>query len=148
MMRPSRFFLSLGLALTVFLALTPTQAQQRYDPMGRVTVELTDIGIGIGFSSGHGSVRFHGKNYYFTVQGLSVGDVGISKVSAVGHVYNMRDIRDFPGNYVAAGAGLTLAGGIGGITMRNQRGVIINLQSVQQGISLNIGPQGFTIKMR
>ncbi|MBM4273642.1 MAG: hypothetical protein FJ134_04150 [Deltaproteobacteria bacterium] len=146
-MRPSRILLSLALAAAVLLALTPAVAQ-RYDPLGRVTVELTDVGIGIGFSTGWGSVRFHGKNHYFTVQGLSVGDVGISKVSAVGHVYNMRDIRDFPGTYVAAGAGLTLAGGIGGITMRNQRGVIINLQSVQAGISLNLGPQGFTINMK
>jgi hypothetical protein len=116
--------------------------------MGRVSVELTDVGIGIGYSTGWGSVRFQGKNYYFTVQGLSVGDVGLSKVSAVGHVYNMRDIRDFPGTYMAAGAGLTLAGGMGGVTMRNQRGVIINLQSVQAGVSLNLGPQGFTIDMK
>ena len=148
MMRPSRILLSWALAAAVLLAFTPIQAQERYEPVGRISVELTDVGIGIGFSTGWGSVRFYGKNHYFTVQGLSVGDVGLSKVSAVGNVYNLRDIRDFPGTYVAVGAGLTLAGGIGGVTMRNQRGVIINLQSVQAGVSLNIGPQGFTIDMK
>jgi hypothetical protein len=29
--------------------------------------------------------------------------------------------------------------------MQNQSGVIINLYAVQQGVQLNIGPQGFTI---
>jgi hypothetical protein len=37
---------------------------------------------------------------------------------------------------------------VGGLTMQNQSGVIINLYSVQQGVQLTIGPQGFTIEMR
>ena len=32
--------------------------------------------------------------------------------------------------------------------MQNQNGVVINLYAVQQGVELNIGPQGFTITMQ
>jgi hypothetical protein len=77
-----------------------------------------------------------------------VGNVGVATISAVGNVYNMTNVSQFPGNYAAAGAGLTLAGGAAGLTMQNQNGVIINLYAVQQGVQLNIGPQGFTISMR
>ena len=74
-----------------------------------------------------------------------MGSVGVSTINAVGNVYNMTDISQFSGNYAAVGAGITLAGGVAGLTMQNQSGVIINLYAVQQGVQLNIGPQGFTI---
>jgi hypothetical protein len=57
----------------------------------------------------------------------------------------MNSLSQFPGNYAAVGAGVTLAGGVAGLKMQNQSGVIINLYAVQQGVQLNIGPQGFTI---
>jgi hypothetical protein len=57
----------------------------------------------------------------------------------------MTSMGQFAGNYAAVGAGITLAGGVAGLKMQNQSGVIINLYAVQQGVQLNIGPQGFTI---
>ena len=54
----------------------------------------------------------------------------------------------FPGNYAAAGAGVTLVNGVAGLTMQNQSGAVINLSALQQGVQLNIGPQGFTIMMQ
>jgi len=57
----------------------------------------------------------------------------------------LSNVSQFAGNYAAAGAGIALAGGAAGLTMQNQRGVIINLNAVQQGVQLNIGPQGFKI---
>jgi hypothetical protein len=66
----------------------------------------------------------------------------------VGNVYNMTNVAQFAGNYAAAGAGIALAGGVAGLKMQNQSGVIINLYAVQQGVQLNIGPQGFNISMR
>ena len=82
------------------------------------------------------------------MNGLSVGDVGISTARAVGTVHNLKSVADFPGNYMAVGAGVTVAGGMAGQTMQNQRGVIIDLYSVTQGVQLTIGPQGFSIEMR
>jgi hypothetical protein len=45
-------------------------------------------------------------------------------------------------------AGLSLAKGVAGLTMRNDKGVVINLKSVQQGVQLNLGVDGFTIQMK
>jgi hypothetical protein len=77
-----------------------------------------------------------------------VVDFGISKASAVGDVYNLTDVAKFAGTYVAAEAGFTLAGGMGGITMRNSEGVVINLRSTSRGASLTLGTSGLSITMK
>lgn len=148
MMRTNRILLSLAMAAVLLVAVTPGGAAQPLYPMGSVSIDLTSVAAGIGASWGSGTLRFDGKIYPFKVSGLTVGDVGISTINAVGNVYNLKSGSDLAGNYVAAGAGLTLAGGIGGVTMRNQKGVLINLYTVQQGVQLTIGPQGFNIDMR
>jgi hypothetical protein len=109
---------------------------------------MTSVGVGIGFSSGSGVLRFNGNSYVFKIDGLSVGAVGIASISAVGNVYNLSDVSQFAGNYAAAGAGIALAAGSAGLTLQNQAGVIINLYAVQQGVELNIGPKGFKVTMQ
>jgi hypothetical protein len=69
-------------------------------------------------------------------------------VSAVGDVYNLTDVSKFAGTYLAAEAGFTLAGGAGGMTMRNSEGVIINLRSTSRGASLTLGTAGLKIAMK
>jgi hypothetical protein len=148
MMRTNRVILSLALAVLLLVAVTPGRADQPLYPIGTVSIDLTSIAAGVGASWGSGTLRFQGRAYPFSVSGLTVGDVGISTINAVGNVYNLNKPSDLEGNYVAAGAGVTLAGGVGGVTMKNNRGVLINLYTVQQGVQLTIGPQGFSITMK
>jgi hypothetical protein len=117
-------------------------------PAGRVTMESKSVAAGIGVSWGDGKLTFKGKEYPFSIDGLSVVDWGISRVSATGDVYNLTDVSKFPGTYLAAEAGFTLAGGAGGITMRNSEGVIVNLRSTSRGASLTLGPAGLRISMK
>jgi hypothetical protein len=138
----------LALAAVLMLAVSPGGAQQTYYPAGTVSIDLTAAAAGIGISWGGGKLRFQGGEYPFKVGGLSIGSVGVSTVSAVGNVYNLTKLADFPGRYVAAEAGLSLAGGASGLTMRNQKGVIINLYSTLQGVVLTLGPEGFKIDMK
>ncbi len=147
-MRTKRILFSLAMVVLLLVAVTPGSAQNPYYAVGTVSIDMTSVGVGIGFSSGSGVLRFNGNSYVFKIDGLSVGAVGIASISAVGNVYNLSDVSQFAGNYAAAGAGIALAGGSAGLTLQNQAGVIINLYAVQQGVELNIGPQGFTITMR
>ncbi|MGA8571324.1 MAG: DUF1134 domain-containing protein [Desulfobaccales bacterium] len=140
--------LSLVMVVLLWAAVTPGTAKQQYYPVGTVSIDMTSVAVGIGFSSGSGVLRFNGERYLFQIDGLSVGNVGYASISAVGNVYNLTDVSQFAGNYAALGAGVALAGGGAGLTMQNQRGVIINLNAVQQGVELNIGPQGFNITMQ
>jgi hypothetical protein len=137
-------------ALFLFVAAFATTAisGEARKPSGRVTMESKSVAAGIGVSWGDGKLTFKGKEHPFSIDGLSVVDWGISRVSATGDVYNLTDVSKFAGTYVAAEAGFTLAGGAGGITMRNSEGVIINLRSTSRGASLTLGPAGLRITMK
>jgi hypothetical protein len=123
-------------------------AAQKATPSGKVALETTSIAAGVGVSWGDGNLTFKGKTYPFSIDGLSLVDWGISKAQANGDVYNLTDPAKLAGTYVAAEAGLTLAGGMGGMVLRNQDGVILHLRSVSQGARLQLGTSGLVIKMK
>ena len=106
------------------------------------------VAIGVGVSWGDGKLSFKGKEYPFSIDGLTLVDFGISKASAVGEVYNLTDVAKFPGTYVAAEAGFALAGGMGGVALRNQDGVVMHLRSTSKGAKLQLGPSGMNIKLK
>ena len=144
-MRTNRILLSLAMAAFLLLVVTPGVAQGPYYAVGSISIDMTSVSAGVGASWGSGLLRFNGERHLFKISGLSVGSVGVSSINAVGNVYNMTTSGQLTGNYAAIGAGIALVGGSAGLTMQNQSGVIINLYAVQQGVQLNIGPQGFTI---
>lgn len=148
-MRTKRLLLNLTMvALLLLTASTGSAAPLPPYTSGTVSIDLTSVAVGVGASWGSGVLRFQGNTYPFKVSGLTVGDVGMSTSSAVGNVYNLSNPSDLAGNYAAVGAGVTVGGGGGGVTMKNQKGVQIELYTVQQGLQLTIGPQGFNIEMR
>jgi hypothetical protein len=111
-------------------------------------MESRSIAAGIGVTWGDGKLTFKGKEYPFSVDGLTLIDWGIAKVSATGDVYNLTDPAKLAGTYVAAEAGLTLAGGVGGMVLRNQDGVVLHLRSTSRGARLSLGTSGLRITMK
>jgi len=90
----------------------------------------------------------NGQQYKFTVQGLEVGGVGFSDIRAQGEVYNLQNLADFNGVYVAAEANASIGSGGGTRTMRNQHGVVINLSSAQQGVKLTLAGEGMRLALK
>lgn len=145
----SKFRAISRIALFLVLALETTAVPaQSPEPSGKVSIDSTSIAAGIGVSWGDGILNFKGKQIRFSVDGLTLVDFGITKASAVGEVYNLTDPSKFEGNYVAGEAGFTLAGGMGGIAMRNQNGVVMILRSASTGARLQLGPSGMIIKLK
>ena len=148
-MRKHRMLLSLVMAgILLFVAAAAKAEEAPIYPIGEVTIEAKQLAAGVGYSWGDGVMKFQGKEYRFTVQGLNVAAVGFSKIHAVGDVYNLKTAADLAGKYVAVSAGLSLAKGVAGLSMRNDKGVVINLRSAQQGVQLNLGVDGFDLKMK
>jgi hypothetical protein len=116
-------------------------------PDATLTLSEGQVGIGIGWSWGKGVLTYKGKDYPFKVEGLSVGDVGITKAEAVGKVYNLKKRSDFNGNYTSAAAQGTLGGGAGASAMKNQNGVVIELTSTTQGVNLKLAAEGVKLKL-
>jgi hypothetical protein len=113
------------------------------------TLTLSDgsVAVGIGFSWGKGTLTYAGKRYPVKVEGLSVGEIGVSRATAKGVVSNLARLDDFSGNYVAVGAEATAAGGAGVTVMRNQNGVIVEMTSTTQGASLKLGTEGIRLTL-
>ena len=148
-MRKHRMLSSLVMAGILLFVVAAAKAEEApLYPIGEVTIEAKQLAAGVGYSWGDGVMKFEGKEYPFTLQGLNVAAVGFSKINAVGDVYNLKTAADLAGKYVAVSAGLSLAKGVAGLSMRNDKGVVINLRSAQQGVQLNLGVDGFNIKMK
>ena len=112
-----------------------------------LTLSGGSIAAGIGFSWGKGTLTFEGRTYPVKVEGLAVGEVGVTRATAAGTVSTLTKLADCAGNYVAAGAGATAAGGADLTVMRNQHGVVIELTSTTQGASLKFGAQGIRLTL-
>jgi hypothetical protein len=89
----------------------------------------------------------NGKQYHFKVEGLDVVAVGFKQATGVGNVYNLKNVKDFEGTYVAATAAGTVGGGMGASSMRNDKGVVINLTGVGQGVDFRLAVSGMTVKL-
>jgi len=118
-------------------------------PVGKVSIEEKQFGLIIGGSWGSGSLTFEGKEYPFKLTGLSTGlNVGLSKLSAAGEVYDLKEISQFPGTYTKLDASVALGGGMGGLRLKNENGVIMALHSRTKGLDLNLGTvSGVTVTM-
>jgi hypothetical protein len=136
------------MAAVIGLALVTVVAAQDDKPSGTVAMESKSIAVGIGVSWGDGTLTFAGKPHKFTLSGLSVVDLGISKVTAKGNVYHLTKLEDFAGNYVSAEAAGALGGGAGAVAMKNQNGVVIQVTSTNKGVQLTLAPKGVDIKLK
>jgi hypothetical protein len=114
---------------------------------GTVTFTGGAVAIGVGFQWGNGTLTYQGRQYSFRVDGLSVVDVGVTRVTGSGTVRNLRNVADFSGNYVSFSAGATLAGGGSLTSMRNQNGVVIEGVATSQGVRLTLAPGGANITL-
>jgi hypothetical protein len=126
----------------------PAKAEKKPKPDATLMMSEGQVALGIGWSWGKGTLSFKKKKYEFKVDGLSVVDVGITKATSKGKVYNLKKIEDFDGNYTAMAAEGTLGGGAGVTKMKNQNGVVIELVSTTQGANLKLAAEGvkFAIK--
>jgi hypothetical protein len=140
----SRFVLFLFVATFTTSAISGESPK----PSGRVSISSRSIAAGIGVTWGDGKLSFKGKDYPFSIDGLTVVDFGISRANATGDVYNLTDVAKFAGTYVAAEAGFTLAGGMGGMVLRNQDGVVMHIRSTSRGARLQLGTSGLVIRMK
>ena len=147
MNRTAKLLTAFGAALVCLVSMAFPAASQD-DTTGRISIDSRAIAIGIGVSWGDGVLDYRGQTYVFSVSGLSVLDLGISRVSARGEVKNLRRIEDFPGNYVAGAAGATLGGGAGAAALRNQNGVEMLLTATARGIRLAIAGAGLDVRLK
>jgi hypothetical protein len=140
------------LVLVIAAMAGSTQAAKHYSaPDATLRMSIGGFHLGIGGSSGSGTLTYRGRNYPFRVSGMAIGRVGVTSSSAVGDVFNLRHLQDFNGNYTVSGAGtrgVTLGAGRTGTIMSNQAGVIVRISSTQRGVAVNATGGGLTMQLQ
>jgi hypothetical protein len=137
--------------LAGFGALNAAYAEDVADePKASGTVEIasTSVAAGVGVVWGDGTLHYQNANYVFSIDGLSVVDVGISSITTTGEVFGLKTPQDLAGNYVAGAAGIAVAGGADDIIMENDHGVVLRLHGMEKGVRFQLGAQGVSIKLR
>lgn len=135
------------LILLIVTGLSSIAAAQEELPSGRLTFESTAFGLILGFNQGNGVLTLDGKDYPFSIKGLKLATIGVSRIDATGVVYHLSRIDDFNGRYMALEGSLTVALGGGNALMKNQHGVVIALQTLQKGVELTLGGGGLEITL-
>lgn len=105
------------------------------------------VAVGIGYTWGHGELTYQGVKHQFKISGVSIVDVGVANISANGLVYHLNNLEDLNGNYVAASAGVTIAGGGDAVVLRNEHGVFIKLLGTTQGLRFDLAGSGVSVKL-
>jgi len=143
----------IGIVLLVIGVMTGfTQAASHESkPDATLRLKIGGFALGIGVSSGSGTLTYKGKNYPVKVSGMSVGRVGATSTSASGEVFNLKHLQDFNGHYTVSGAGtrgVTLGAGRTGTILSNQAGVIARISSTQQGLAVNATGGGVDMQLQ
>lgn len=116
---------------------------------GSVVVVFTKGGFIVGVGGGEGVLRLRGKNYPFTVSGMSVGlTVGASTTKFVGRALNLRGPSSIEGSYAVGGAGGAVAAGAGAVQLQNANGVILQLSGPKVGAEVSAAVGGVTIRLK
>jgi hypothetical protein len=134
----------IGLAVLVFTA-APTWAAD--DAIGKVSVEIMSVGVGLGGSWGNGVLQYRGHDYPFTITGFSIGEVGAVKVVGRGEVYDLHRVEDFDGVFMAAMVGATVGAGAGAAAMQNQNKVRMVWTAANQGVSFSHANSGMRVRL-
>ena len=139
-----RWMITVALAAFVAVLAAPMLAE---DKAADATIRLEEgsVAAGIGWTWGHGTLSYQGKTYRVKVEGASVAEVGVTKAVASGNVYNLKSLGDFDGVFAAAGAEGTAGKGAGVSSLRNGKGVVINLKSETQGANIKLAASGLKL---
>jgi hypothetical protein len=143
--------LLLGLAAVATFALAGAAAAETPPRLsGNIAFNTKSIGFIVGVEWGSGTATLHGgRVYQLRVRTLKAGMIGLEAVSAAGRIYNLDPRRpgDIAGTYASIGGGLTVGGGVGAQRMKNEKGVIIEIDETAQGLAAKIAGAGVAIEL-
>jgi len=120
-----------------------------YADSGAIRFNVVKAGFVIGGSVGGGTLVFHGRRYPLAIGGISYGfTFGASATDFVGTVSNIRRPSDVNGVYAAAGGGIAVGPGAGGIVLTNQNAAVLTLSGRQAGLIVAADLNGLVITLR
>ena len=120
-------------------------------PDGTVKITSRMVAPGIGLSWGEGVLRYKDQDYPFTFKATGLFrdvDAKIAAAELSGHVFELKRLEDFSGNYKKVAAEELAGGADTRATMKNQNGVVVNLISAVEGRKFVLAREGMDIEFK
>ena len=150
-----RFAALAGAAALMLGALSPAaMAQSNGDALtpgrlsGTITLTARSAAIGVGFTTGQGTLRYGGRSYPFTVEGINIAAVGFARITAHGPGVTRTRLQDFSGTYAASTGQATVGRGVVGQILQNGNGVQIRLDGSTRGADLQGSVDGMRLTLK
>ena len=137
------------LALIAVCTLVLSTVSSLAQAPGYVRVKLLKAGLMVGAGGGSGVLTYRGRDYSFSVSGLSLGVTAGGSISRLeGWASGIKQVSDFAGTYSSVGAGGALVGGAGGVRLENEKGVVIALRGPKAGMEFAANMSRIAISLK
>ena len=136
------------LAGALMMVAASTESRAQTGTTGTVRIQIVKAGFIVGVGGGSGTLTFNGKSYRLSVGGVSLGTIGIATVNLQGTARNLRTAADIAGTYGAASASVAIVGGAKVATLKNEKGVVLELHRVQLGLEASLSLSGMTLALQ
>ena len=139
----------LFVGVTMMASQAGAQTSPAPRPVGRISIDQTQLAFIGSAAVGGGTLFFRGRSYPFTINGLGIGGIGASKIKATGEVYELARVSDLAGVYGQVRLGWALVNkGDGRLWLQNDKGVVLRLHAKRRGLMLAAGADAVRIQLR
>ena len=136
------------LAGALMMVAASVESRAQTGTTGTVRIQIVKAGFIVGVGGGKGTLTFNGKSYPLSIGGISVGTIGVATVNLEGTARNLRTAADIAGTYGAASASVAIVGGAKVATLKNEKGVVLEVHGVQLGLEASLSLSGMTIALQ
>ena len=133
-------------AVSVLFGMTVNAQAQEGEPAATFSFTTTSVQVAVGFTWGQGTLLFGDQVYAFDVTGFNMVGVGVTTAVVQGKIDTLQNADDFAGKYRGQAGGMTIVGGGTSVKLTNDKGIVIELNTESEGVQLNIGAAGVTVK--
>ena len=136
------------LAGALMMVAASIESRAQTGTTGTVRIQIVKAGFIVGVGGGKGTLTFNGKSYPLSIGGVSVGTIGVATVNLEGTARNLPTAADIAGTYGAASASVAIVGGAKVATLKNEKGVVLEVHGVQLGLEASLSLSGMTIALQ
>jgi hypothetical protein len=140
-----------GLIAGTIVLLSNVSSLPAQQPDATVKITRRSVAEAIGLSWGEGVLTYKGKDYPFSFNArgrLREVDPRMTAQELSGRVFNLKNLEDFNGNYTIVEGKEAASSGGTRATLKNQKGVVVNLVSTVEGRKFTLGREGMDIEIK
>jgi hypothetical protein len=133
------------------LSLAHTPSGPAQVPEGTLKITRRTVSPGVGVEWGQGVLTYNGQDYPFSYRAGGTFrhvDTEMTTVELSGQVFELKNIEDFAGRYHKVEAEGPATGGGSRVTMKNQKGVVVNGFSRVEGRKFDLTREGLDVELK